>query len=88
MYCSKCGAPGQTANAYCKSCGEWLPNLDAKTRNTFGGETPQQIIATNLFMSAIPTLAAYSQDWHFISLILGRKMRSGRCILRVLSVSA
>ena len=58
MYCPKCGAPAQTAKAYCKSCGEWLPNLDAKTRNTFGGETPQQIVATNLFMSAITTLAA------------------------------
>ena len=58
MYCPKCGAPGQSAKAYCKSCGEWLPNLDAKTQKTFGGDTPQQILFTNLFMSAITTLAA------------------------------
>ena len=58
MYCPKCGAPGQTAKAYCKTCGKWLPNLDGKARHTFGGETPQQIISTNLFMSAITTLAA------------------------------
>lgn len=58
MYCPKCGAPDQTAKAYCKTCGEWLTDLNAKTRNTFGGETPQQIVFTNLFMSAISTLAA------------------------------
>ena len=58
MYCHKCGAGNQTAKAYCKSCGEWLPDLNAQTRNTFGGETPQQIVSTNLFMSAISTLAA------------------------------
>ncbi len=58
MYCHKCGSPNQSAKAYCKSCGEWLPDLNAKTRNTFGGETPQQIVFTNLFMSALSTLAA------------------------------
>ena len=58
MYCHKCGARNQTAKAYCKSCGEWLPDLKARTRNTFGGDTPQQIILNNLFMSAISTLAA------------------------------
>ena len=55
MYCSKCGAANQTEKAYCKSCGEWLP---AKSRDVFGGDTPQQMITTSLFMSAISTLAA------------------------------
>jgi len=58
MYCPKCGARNQAAKAYCKSCGEWLPDLNAKTRNGFGGETPQQIVSTSLFMSAITMLAA------------------------------
>ena len=58
MYCHNCGAANQSAKAYCKTCGEWLPNLNAKTRHTFGGETPQQIVTTNLFMSALSTLAA------------------------------
>src|SRR5262245_2473234 len=57
MYCHKCGARNQTANAYCKSCGEWLPDL-TKARNRFGGETPQQQILINLFMSAFSTVAA------------------------------
>lgn len=58
MYCHKCGAANQSAKAYCKACGEWLPAVSSKPRNTFGGETPQQIVTTNLFMSAISTLAA------------------------------
>jgi hypothetical protein len=58
MYCPKCGAGNQNAKAYCKSCGEWLPDLNARTRSTFGGETPQQQILTSLFMSALSTLAA------------------------------
>lgn len=32
MFCPKCGADGQTAESYCKRCGEWLPDLDAIRR--------------------------------------------------------
>jgi hypothetical protein len=26
IFCSKCGAAGQKAGSYCRSCGEWLPD--------------------------------------------------------------
>lgn len=29
MFCPKCGAEGQSAESYCKRCGEWLPDLEA-----------------------------------------------------------
>ena len=58
MYCPQCGAANQNAKAYCKSCGEWLPELKSKSRSAFGGDTPQQQIFTSLFMSALSTLAA------------------------------
>jgi len=58
MYCSNCGAEAQLANAFCKRCGEWLPDMKAKSRVAFGGETPQQNIATGLFMSAMSAVAA------------------------------
>jgi hypothetical protein len=29
MFCPKCGTDGQSAESYCKRCGEWLPDLDA-----------------------------------------------------------
>jgi hypothetical protein len=58
MYCPHCGAGNQNTKAYCKTCGEWLPDFRARTRSTFGGETPQQQIFTSLFMSALSTVAA------------------------------
>ena len=58
MYCSICGADNQTPDAYCKRCGEWLPDIKARRGMAFGGETPQQNLFTGLFMSALSTLAA------------------------------
>jgi len=58
MFCPACGAENQRANSYCKRCGEWLPDIKARTRITFGGETPQQNIFTGLFMSALSSVAA------------------------------
>ena len=58
MYCPSCGADSQIANAFCKRCGEWLPDIKSHSRIAFGGETPQQNIFTSLFMSALSTLAA------------------------------
>lgn len=32
MFCPKCGADAQNADAYCTRCGEWLPDLNSLTR--------------------------------------------------------
>jgi hypothetical protein len=32
IYCPKCGADGQNVEAYCKRCGEWLPDIEALSR--------------------------------------------------------
>src|SRR5918992_147883 len=58
MFCPNCGADSQTANAYCKRCGDWLPNLKRRSRAAFGGETPQQNIFTGLFLSALSAAVA------------------------------
>jgi hypothetical protein len=58
MFCPNCGAADQIANAFCKRCGDWLPDIKRRTGPAFGGETPQQNIITSLFMSALSTLAA------------------------------
>ncbi len=34
MFCPKCGADGQRAEAYCKRCGQWLPDIDALAQPT------------------------------------------------------
>jgi hypothetical protein len=59
MFCPTCGASNQTADAFCKRCGEWLPNLKTRSRMSFGGETPQQNIFTGLFMSALSSIVAF-----------------------------
>lgn len=58
MFCPGCGADNQTANAYCKRCGDWLPDLQRRSRGAFGGETPQQNIFTGLFLSALSAAVA------------------------------
>jgi len=58
MYCSTCGADSQTSNAFCKRCGEWLPDIKGRRGIAFGGETPQQNLFTGLFMSALSSMAA------------------------------
>jgi|SRR5215813_401008 len=58
MFCAMCGAEGQSANAFCKRCGQWLPDMKARTGIAFGGETPQQNVFTGLFMNALSSLAA------------------------------
>ena len=58
LFCYRCGAERQQANAYCKRCGEWLPALKKRSRMAFGGETPQQNLLTSLFMSALSAAVA------------------------------
>ena len=58
MYCSTCGTDSQSVNAYCKRCGEWLPDIKGRRGMAFGGETPQQNLFNGLFMSALSTAAA------------------------------
>jgi hypothetical protein len=58
MFCPNCGAADQIANAFCKRCGDWLPDIKRRTGRAFGGVTPQQNIVTSLFMSALSALAA------------------------------
>ncbi len=58
LFCYKCGAESQNANAYCKRCGEWLQAVKARSPMAFGGQTPQQNIFTSLFMSALSAVVA------------------------------
>ena len=58
MFCPDCGAENQTANAYCKRCGDWLPDLKRRSLGAFGGETPQQNIFTGLFLSGLSAAVA------------------------------
>lgn len=57
MFCSNCGAESQSAEVYCKRCGEWLPDVRSK-RAKWGGETPEQHITVMLFLNGFSALVA------------------------------
>lgn len=60
MFCPKCGQADQTENSYCRNCGEFLPGSTKNKMVSFGGDTPEEQIRTNLvlnLMSAIVSLA-------------------------------
>lgn len=63
MYCPKCGIGDQTANAYCRRCGEFLIDASDKFNSVFkffGINTPEKQINLNLvfdFVSVIFSLA-------------------------------
>ena len=43
-----CGAESQSAKAYCKRCGEWVPDIKGRRGIAFGGETPQENLFTEI----------------------------------------
>jgi hypothetical protein len=58
MFCPMCGADSQSPKAYCRRCGEWIPDIKARGGIAFGGETPQQNVFTGLFINALSAFAA------------------------------
>ena len=64
IFCSKCGAAGQKAGAYCRSCGEWLPDPTAVARlgprglRGLSPERKQRRIYTLELLSALAAAAA------------------------------
>lgn len=61
MFCPNCGKADQKENTYCRSCGEFLPDLNKNALMRFGGVTPQQnaniISFLSLFASIVSLLA-------------------------------
>jgi hypothetical protein len=57
MFCLNCGAESQRVNAYCKRCGEWLPDLKS-SRAKRGGEMPGQHSDVMLFLNGVSALVA------------------------------
>jgi hypothetical protein len=58
MFCPMCGTESQNPNAYCKRCGEWLPDIKTRTPARSVERRRNRNIFTGLFMSALSTLAA------------------------------
>ena len=54
MFCPKCGADGQSAESYCKRCGEWLLDLDAiRSPGLFRNRTREEKIRKMRVLEAV-----------------------------------
>src|SRR5215203_4420569 len=60
MFCPKCGKSEQSPDSYCRSCGEFLTDLSAKSylNTLLGGASPRAQIRLNLIINTVTGLAA------------------------------
>ena len=60
MFCPKCGADGQKAEAYCKRCGQWLPETAGLARRALWGQgiEPERKIRAILVREIVSCLLA------------------------------
>lgn len=59
MFCPRCGAEGQAKNAYCKRCGEWLPELKPRVRPEWGGgDEPRMNLRIMMILNGLSVVCA------------------------------
>ena len=72
MFCPKCGADAQSADSYCKRCGEWLPDIDALARpRLFRKWTREQKIRKMRILEAISAGLSLAAAAIIISVLRG-----------------
>ncbi len=57
MFCPNCGKSDQTENTYCRSCGEFLPDLKNKHKKQ---HTPEDQFKMSLMFNVMSAMAAFS----------------------------
>jgi hypothetical protein len=57
MYCPNCGKSDQKENTYCRQCGEFLPDFEAKQKLP---KTPAEQFQLSLVFNCLSALAAFS----------------------------
>lgn len=83
MFCPKCGADAQSADSYCRRCGEWLPDIDALARpRLFRKSTREQKIRKMRILEAISAGLSLTAAAIIISVLRG----GGETQLLILSV--
>jgi hypothetical protein len=75
MYCPECGAPDQSADSYCRSCGTLLPDLEALAKKEIpvsahltasGILSLMTIVASFLLAATLYVLFFNRDDTHFV----------------------
>ena len=61
MFCPKCGVGDQSAESYCRRCGEWLPDMEAKARpRLFRKRTREQKIRKMRLLELMSAALAFA----------------------------
>jgi methionyl-tRNA synthetase len=58
MFCPNCGTAEQKENTYCRKCGEFLTLGNLKNILSFGGNTPEEQINTNLIFNVLTAVVS------------------------------
>ncbi|MDQ3819699.1 MAG: hypothetical protein M3362_18770 [Acidobacteriota bacterium] len=77
MFCSKCGAADQSADSYCKRCGEWLPDKShlGRRRGRFRARTPEQRHRKMRVLEVVSAVAALSSALIILAALAGKVER-------------
>lgn len=73
MFCPKCGKGEQTPNNYCRSCGEFLPDLENPGRGRFRKKTPDEQMTVSLVLSFLSAIAGFSMAFLLIVTHTGKE---------------
>ena len=72
MFCPKCGADSQSPESYCRSCGEWLPDITAfANRKLFGKLSREQKIEKIRILEAVSAGLSLTSAAIIISILAG-----------------
>lgn len=72
MFCPKCGADGQSAESFCKRCGEWLPDIDDLSRpRLFRKRTREEKIRKMRVLEAVSAGLSLTAATIIISILAG-----------------
>lgn len=80
MYCPNCGKGEQTADAYCRNCGEYLVNFSDKfylINRVLGISTPEKQVGVNLTIDLVTSIASALLLVFLIGHFDGRYARTG-----------
>lgn len=58
MYCPNCGKGEQQKHSYCRSCGEFLPDLEKIRARGIAAKTPEENIKTSLILSTFSSVVS------------------------------
>lgn len=73
MFCPKCGKGEQTANSFCRQCGEWLPDMNSVNRRGIAKMSPAKSAKLMLIFSIMCAALALA-----MAIILGATFGGGK----------